>query len=108
MKLLLDENLPHQMRLEIAGHEVFTAAYMGWSGIQNGALLQLAAENQYDVLITTDWGLEYEQNLDSLPIAIIVLLLETNTIDSIRLLYDDLQAALSIIQPRRLVKIGTA
>jgi hypothetical protein len=39
MKILLDENLPHKLRHEIIGHEVFTVAYMGWSGIENGKLL---------------------------------------------------------------------
>ena len=36
MKLLLDENLPHQIRLELPGHDVFTAAYMNWGGVENG------------------------------------------------------------------------
>ena len=48
MKLLLDENLPHQLRLEIKGHEVFTTAYMNWSGIENGQLLSLAAKSGFD------------------------------------------------------------
>ena len=43
MKLLLDENLPHKLRHEIAGHEVVTAGYMGWSGIENGELLALVS-----------------------------------------------------------------
>ena len=43
MRLLLDENLPHQMRLELPGHDVFTAAYMGWAGVENGEPLRLAA-----------------------------------------------------------------
>lgn len=41
MKLLLDENLPHDLRQHLAGHVVFTVAYMGWSGMKNGDLLQL-------------------------------------------------------------------
>jgi hypothetical protein len=44
VKVLLDENLPHQMRLELPGHAVFTAAFMKWSGIENGELLRRAAE----------------------------------------------------------------
>lgn len=50
MKLLLDENLPHQMRLELPGHEVFTAAYMNWGGIENGELLRQAAAEGFDAL----------------------------------------------------------
>jgi len=40
MRLLLDENLPHQLRLELPGHDVFTAAYMGLGGVENGELLR--------------------------------------------------------------------
>jgi len=43
MKFLLDENLPHDLRHFIPGHEVFTVAFMGWAGVKNGDLLQLAA-----------------------------------------------------------------
>lgn len=74
MKLLLDENLPHPMRHELTGHEVFSAAYMNWSGIENGELLRLAADAGFDALITNDRGLEHEQNLATLPLAVIVLL----------------------------------
>ena len=69
MKLLLDENLPHQMRLELPNHEIFTAAYMKWNRIENGELLRLAAEAGFDAVITNDRGLEYEQNLHELPVA---------------------------------------
>jgi hypothetical protein len=60
VKILLDENLPHQLRPELAGHDVFTAAYMSWSGIENGELLRLAAGAGFDAVITNDRGLEYE------------------------------------------------
>jgi len=66
MKVLLDENLPHQVRLEIGGHDVFTTAFMGWAGIENGELLKVAAASGFDVLITTDRGMEYEQNSNTL------------------------------------------
>lgn len=54
MKLLLDENLPHRLRQEIVGHEVVTVAYLGWSGIDNGKLLEQAAAHGFDALITND------------------------------------------------------
>ena len=106
MKVLLDENLPHQMRQEIVGHDVFTVAYMGWSGIENGELLERAAASDFDVLISNDRGLEYEQNLGSLPIAVIVLLAPANTIEAIRPLYPQLLAALQSLQPHTLVKLS--
>ena len=56
MKLLLDENLPHELRHELHGHEVATVAYMGWRGIRNGELIRHAnivlvtPSNRYDVI----------------------------------------------------------
>jgi hypothetical protein len=63
MKLLLDENLPHRLRPLLVGHEVFTVAYMQWAGIENGALLALAAANGFDALITKDNGMPYERRI---------------------------------------------
>jgi hypothetical protein len=105
VKLLLDENLPQQMRLELSGHEVFTAGYMKWSGIENGELLRLAADAGFDALITNDRGLEYEQNLNALPLSVIVLLARSNTIEAIRSVYPDLMEALSQLRPCRFVKL---
>lgn len=106
MKLLLDENLPHQIRLELPGHDCVTAAYMKWSGIENGELLRLAADAGFDALITNDRGLEHERNLDALPLAVIVLLAKANTVEAIRPLYPRLLAALAQLKPREFVKLS--
>ena len=107
MKLLLDENLPHQLRLELPGHDVFTAAYMAWAGIENGELLRLAAEAGFDAVITNDRGLEYQQNLDTLPVAVIVLLAKANTIEAIRPLCGELLSALTGLRPCQFVKLSS-
>lgn len=106
MKVLLDENLPHQLRLEIPGHEVYTVAYMKWAGIENGALLNLAAANGFDVLVTNDRGLEYQQHQNALPLSIIVLLAPTNTVEGIRPLLPELLAALAKLNPKTLVTVS--
>lgn len=106
MRLLLDENLPHQMRLELPGHDVSTAAYMGWSGVENGELLRLAAAAGFDALVTNDRGLEYQQNLDALSLAVVVVLTASNTIEAIRPAYPALLAALSRLGPREFVKLS--
>jgi len=107
VKLLLDENLPHQLRLELPGHDVFTVAYMGWGGIENGDLLKQAADNGFDALITNDRGLEYQQNPASLPVAVVVVLSSTNTIEAIRPLIPDLLSALAALTPRTFAKVST-
>ena len=106
MKVLLDENLPHQMRLEIVGHDVYTVAFMGWSGVENGKLLQEAKAKDFDVFVTNDRGLEYEQDIATLPIAVAVILPHTNTIESIRPLLPALQSALAMLTPCAFVKIA--
>jgi hypothetical protein len=105
MKVLLDENLPHQIRLELPGHEVITAAYMKWDGIENGELLRLAVAAGFDVLVTNDRGLEYQQNLQALPVAVVVVLAKTNTIESIRPGYPELLDTLARIRAGEFVKI---
>ena len=105
VKLLLDENLPHQIRLELPGHQVFTAAFMKWHGNENGELPRLAAANGFDVLNTNDRGLEYQQNLDALPVAVVVVLAKANTIEAIRPVYPELLAALMRIQQGEFMKL---
>ena len=73
MKVVLDENLDHRLRLALREHEVFTVSYLGWSGLKNGALLKAAEDLGFDVLLTGDQTLSDEQNLGSRRIAVVVL-----------------------------------
>jgi hypothetical protein len=73
VKILLDENVPHDLRPFLAHHETFTVAYMGWGGVKNGKLLDAAERAGFDVLITGDRTLEYEQNLSNRAIALVAL-----------------------------------
>jgi len=107
VKLLLDENLPHQLRLELPGHDVFTVAFMGWSGVENGELLKQAADDGFEARITNDRGLEYQQDLESLPVSVVVVLAAANTIEAIRPLIPELLAALAVLSPRTFVKVST-
>ena len=80
MKILLDECVPSPLRKLLAGHECHTAQEMGWKSIKNGELLTLA-EAQFDLFITSDQGLAYQQNLRDRQIAI--LQLSTNKLRAI-------------------------
>lgn len=94
------------MRLELPGHDVFTTAYMGWSGVENGELLRLAAAAGFNALVTNDRGLEYQQHLGALPLAVVVILVPSNTIEAIRLAYPALLAALAALRPCEFVKVS--
>lgn len=72
MRILFDQGTPVPLREFLRGHDVATAFEMDWSDLSNGDLL-LAAEKEFDVLITTDQQLRYQQNLAARKIAILVL-----------------------------------
>ncbi len=73
MKVLLDENLDQALRNLLGSHEVVTVTYMGWAGLQNGALLREAEDQGIDVLLTGDQTLHLEQNLIGRRLAIVAL-----------------------------------
>jgi hypothetical protein len=72
VRLLLDECIDRRLARELVGYEVKTVPQMGWAGIKNGQLLTLA-EAEFDVFITVDRNLSFQQNLPQFEIAVIVL-----------------------------------
>jgi len=73
MRILFDQGTPVPLRTALAGHHVETAYERGWATLQNGDLLNGGEQNGFDLLITTDQSLKYQQNLPVRRIAIIVL-----------------------------------
>ena len=66
MRILLDESLPRKLSQELTGHEVRTVQRLGWAGLKNGELLHRAS-GKFDILITGDQNLEYQQTLPLCP-----------------------------------------
>jgi hypothetical protein len=108
MKVLLDENLPNDLRHFLPGHEVFTVAYMGWKGVENGALLAKAASEGFDAVVTMDTGAEFEKSATGLPLAAVLLRAASNKLETLRLLVPDLLKALGDLRPGTVVVIGDA
>lgn len=77
MKLLLDECIDRRLAKELVGHFIRTVPQLGWAGIKNGKLLALA-EQEFDVFITVDRNLSFQQNLPKFNIAVIVLHAKSN------------------------------
>ena len=73
MRILLDHGTPRPLRGHLPEHDVDTAAERGWSQLSNGDLLDEAEREAYDVLITTDQNMRYQQNVAVLRLAIVVL-----------------------------------
>jgi hypothetical protein len=83
MRVLLDECVPRALRRDISGHDVKTVAEAGWAGVKNGELLRLAA-TAFDLLVTVDRNLEYQQSFKGLSLAVIVIHASSNDIIALR------------------------
>lgn len=83
MKILLDECIDRRLAKEFANYDVKTVPQMGWSGVKNGQLLSLA-EAEFDVLITVDRNLSFQQNLTRFDLAIVVLQAPSNRLADLK------------------------
>ena len=105
MRILLDECVPRRLRRGLAGHDVQTGPEMGWSGKGNGELLQLITAQRFDVVITVDQNLRYQQNLQTVSVAVIVLVAPSNRLADLLPLIPSVQAALRSISPGDVVEV---
>src|SRR5689334_6789579 len=105
MRVLLDECLPKRLAKALPPHFARRTQDMGWAGIRNGRLLALAAPS-FDVFVTVDRKLEFQQNLQKLPIAVVVLLARSNRLADVLPLVPQLLLTLERLEPRRLVRVG--
>ena len=74
MHVLFDQGIPHLLRAALTAHNVSTAHEKGWSKLRNGELLSTAERDGYEVFVTTDTSLRYQQNLSGRRLGIVVLL----------------------------------
>jgi hypothetical protein len=93
MRVFLDECIDWRLSRDLTGHDVKTARQMGWTSIQNGELLTLAAR-EFDAFITVDRNLSFQQNVASVEISVIVLRAPSNRLVDLRRLVPELPAAL--------------
>jgi hypothetical protein len=83
VRILLDECIDRRFARELPGHEVRTVPEAGWAGKSNGDLLALA-ENSYDVFVTVDRNLSFQQNVPRFSIAVVVLRAHSNRLVELR------------------------
>lgn len=105
MKALLDECVDWRLARDIAGHDVRTVRQMGWTGLRNGELLDRAAK-EFDVFVTVDRNLAFQQNTDSLPIAVVILRAQTNRLADLRPLVPALREILNSADRRGVTVIA--
>ena len=93
----MDECVDARLATEIAGHDVTTVPRMGWSGMKDGEILE-RADGMFDVLITTDQHIAFQQNLTKFDLALVILRAKTNRIADVKDLVPSLQAVLPHVE----------
>jgi hypothetical protein len=104
MKVLLDECVTRYLKQDCTGHEVSTIDEAGFKGLKNGRLLQ-AATGIYDVLLTVDQNMQYQQNMRTTGIAIVVLKANRSTYPMLKPLMPQVLQTLGTIKPGEVVVI---
>lgn len=104
MRLLLDECLARNLKHDLVGHEAMTVVEAGYGGMKNGALLR-AASGKFDVLITVDRNLPFQQNISSLLVSVLILKAQGITYTDLKPLVPEILKALPSIQPGQFVEI---
>jgi PIN like domain len=105
VRILLDECVPRVLKQELSGCEVSTVRAMGWEGVKNGKLLSLAAQ-EFDVFLTIDRNMRYQQNVQHYEIAILVVITKTNRLEDILPLMPKVIATLKGLEPRTITEVS--
>ena len=105
MRILLDESVPGRLGALLTGHSTVTVQRQGRASVKNGKLLALAAD-EFDVLLTADKGMEYQQNLATLPVAILIVLARSNRVEDLAAAVPAILSALAELKPRTLRKVA--
>ena len=106
MRLLLDEHLPIGLSTELPGHTEDTVSGRGWSGIKNGELL-LRMSGQYDILVTMDRSIEFQQRISTLPFGIVLVRTRSNRMEDLRPLVPSILSVLAAVKPGRIHRVDS-
>jgi hypothetical protein len=105
MRVLLDECVTRYLKPDFTGHEVLTVEEAGFKGLKNGRLLR-AASGQFDALVTVDQNLQYQQNLNTFALAVIVLKARRSTYPELKPLMPRVLESLEKIKPGEVVIVS--
>jgi predicted nuclease of predicted toxin-antitoxin system len=104
LKLLLDECVDSKLARHFAEFEISTVPKMGWASVRNGELLKLA-EAHFDVLITSDRNMSFQQKITGRDLAVIILVAHSNGLKHLELLVPSIKEALKNILPGNIVHV---
>jgi predicted nuclease of predicted toxin-antitoxin system len=105
MRILLDEDLPRRLAELLVGHEVSTVQRSGWSGIKIGQLLGLASAH-FDVFLTMDRNIAFQQNSATLPIAVLIVEAVSNRMEDLVAIVPGILNEINRIPPKSLRRVG--
>jgi len=105
MRVLLDEQLPRQLVPYFVGHSVRTVPQEGWAGLKNGALLTKAEDAHYEVLITGDKNMPFQQNIAKRRLGVLVMVANSNAIEDLLPVVPKALAALPTIHAGQVVRV---
>lgn len=106
MRILIDECVPRRLGQHLPGHDVHTVPEMGWSGKKNGELLQLMAGQGFEVFLTVDQNIRHQQNLQTVGVAVVLLVAVSNRVADLVPLMPSMLAALVSISLGDLTEIS--
>src|SRR5271157_4293133 len=106
MKIVLDECLPRKLKDRFASHECYTAPEAMLGGKKNGELLAIAESQGFEIFLTMDKGLEYEQNLTGRQIAVIILRAKSNRLVDLVPLVEACLTRMRSIKLGQIARIG--
>jgi len=106
MRVLIDECIDRRIKPHLLGHDVWTVQDMGWVGKQNGELLREMIGSKLEVLLTVDKSIQFQQNIQSSGVALLVMKPKKNKIKELMPLIPDVLAALGTIKPGEVVEVG--
>ena len=105
MRVLLDENVPHDLVAALVGHDVVTVQGMGWSGTLNGELLRRAS-GSIEAFVTMDRKLERQHDVSALPFGVVVVRARSSKMQDLLPLVADLLRVLATIEPGQVTSVG--
>lgn len=105
MRILLDECLPKRLKRDLIGHDARTVPEMGWASKKNGDLLG-SAEDRFDVFLTVDRNLSFQQNMGRFKIAVVVMVGVGNRLADLRPLIPEVLTVLSAVTPGQVIRVG--
>ena len=105
MRILIDECLDERFRNALPGHDCQTARYAGLAGLENGELLTAAETAGFEVFLTVDQGIEYQQNLVNRKLAIIILRAKSNRLKDLLPLAPICLARIKSVEPGKVIRV---